>query len=122
VKFAIFHFHLLNFYLQFNMLNLPKNIFCLIYTGGCQLSEKHFVYTTFEEMEVIFPYSYVLLLLQLRIVFHSFTILTLIAAFAIDSKYVVFVGANKGEPQTLNIVQHTCDLVNQVLSQTFRDS
>jgi len=55
-------------------------------------------------------------------VFHSFTILPLIAAFAVGRKYVVYVGTSKGKPQTLNIVQHTCDFVNQVLSQTFRDS
>jgi len=41
------------------MLNLPNNVFYMyvIYTGGGQFSEKYFVYTTFEEMQVIFPNS-----------------------------------------------------------------
>ena len=59
MKPTIFHFHLLNFCLQFRMLNLPNNVFYMyvIYTGGGQFSEKYFVYTTFEEMQVIFPNS-----------------------------------------------------------------
>ena len=64
MKLTVFHFHLRNFCLQFCMLNLPKNVFYLIYNGGCRFSEKHFVYTTFEEMEVILPYSDNLMLLQ----------------------------------------------------------
>ena len=102
------------------MLKLTDKVFYLIYSGGSSFFRNTLYTQRLRRWNSFFLVHIICYYKQGQIIFQCFTILALMVAFAIDRKYVVFLGTNKSKPQTMNLVQHTCDFVKQVLSQAFQ--